>query len=78
MRSPNSECKTTKVLSWIFFPACGYVDDRVVFEKSIVLSWAVLKWSVRPNRYGDVAAAIFRHPRATRFAYYLRHCTSDR
>jgi hypothetical protein len=27
----------------------------VVSEKSIVLSWAVLKWSVQSNRYGDVS-----------------------
>jgi len=29
--------------------------SRVVSKKSIVLSWAVLKWSVQSNRYGDLS-----------------------
>ena len=29
--------------------------NRVVSEKSIVLSWAVLKWSVRSDRQADVS-----------------------
>jgi hypothetical protein len=28
---------------------------REVSEKSIVLSWAILKWSVQPDRYEDVS-----------------------
>ena len=31
------------------------VVDRVVSEKSIVLCWAVLKWSVQSDRYGHVS-----------------------
>jgi hypothetical protein len=29
--------------------------DRVLSKKSIVLPWAILKWSVQSNRYGDIS-----------------------
>jgi len=31
------------------------IGNRVLSEKSIVLSWAILKWSVQSDRYGDVS-----------------------
>jgi hypothetical protein len=32
-----------------------YFVEGVASEKSIVLSWAVIKWSVQSDRYGDVS-----------------------